>query len=165
MKVVVTKPLWLAGTVAVLNGNRFRYPGQNFWVQPVLIKGKNHLITEFKEIKDEDDNMNEQEKIVLNDDPIIIYDYQSLLFKSYCPSCKSKLKWKIKVNVTADDDRFCRTECCGTVYSMVPEKVRVVAVSTAILKEMKCDYDNNDFIKELVHELQRNTEISLQRDT
>lgn len=147
MKVIVTKPSSLAGTVAVLNGNRFRYPGQNFWVQPVLINGKNQLITEFREL--EEGNMDEHEKIVLKDDPTIVYDYQRLLTEAYCPSCKAKLDWRIAVQATAYDDRFCRTECCGTVYSMVPDTVRVVAVSTALLKEeTECDADD-DFIREL----------------
>lgn len=161
-KVVVIKPTMFAGTVAILNGNRFRYPGQKFWVQPVLINGKNQLVTEFKEIEESMDNLNlepgqrnpdcsflYEKKFILNMDPTIVYDYQNLLAEAYCPSCKAKLDWRIAVQASAFDDRFCRTECCGMIYSMVPDKVRVVAIPAALMKEDEEAEADDNFLEQL----------------
>lgn len=156
-RVVVLKPNDLAGTVAELNGNRFRYPGQNFWVQPVLIRGKNTLITEYREIEDMDQSLDAAvdeflditKRYVLNMDPTIVYDYQNLLMDAYCPSCNSKLDWRIAVQASGVDDKFCQSECCGMVYSMVPEKVRVVAIPAAVLRGKEADNADDDFINEL----------------
>lgn len=155
-KVIVVKPADLAGTVAELNGNRFRYPGQTFWVQPVLIRGKNTLITEYKEIEDMgsldtavDEFLDITKRYILNMDPTIVYDYQNLLMEAYCPSCNSKLDWRISVQTSGVDDKFCQSECCGMIYSMVPDKVRVVAIPTAILRGKEADDADDDFIKEL----------------
>ena len=150
-RVIVIKPADLAGMVAELNGNRFRYPGQNFWVQPVLIRGKNTLITEYQEISDMeiDDTLEITKRHVLNMNPEIVYDYQNLLMEAYCPSCNSKLDWRIVVQATAVDDKFCQTECCGMVYSMVPEKVRVIAIPLASLRGKEADDADDDFLNEL----------------
>lgn len=156
-RVVVIKPDDLAGTVAELNGNRFRYPGQSFWVQPVLIRGKNTLITEYKEIEHMDESLDAAideflditKRHVLNMDPTIVYDYQNLLTEAYCPSCNSKLDWRISVQASGVDDKFCQAECCGMIYSMVPDRVRVVAIPAAVLRGKEAEDADDDFLNEL----------------
>jgi hypothetical protein len=44
----VTAPKEHKGEIAYLNGERFKYPSQSFYVQPVLINGKEVLIGDFE---------------------------------------------------------------------------------------------------------------------
>ncbi len=48
-KVRVIYPKDLQGRVGYINGEQFKYPSQNFWVTPVVIDGKNHLVTSYEE--------------------------------------------------------------------------------------------------------------------
>lgn len=152
-RVIVTKPDHLAGRIAVKNGDPFRYPGQNFWVHPVIIGKENHLVTAIKEFpvntEEAADYINGflRSKISLNMDPHIVYDYQTLLASAHCPSCGQPMDWGLTSDKT---DRFCVAECCGMQYAMVPESVRVVSVPVAALdRQEEQPLADDDFLKEL----------------
>jgi hypothetical protein len=157
-KVIIVKPDNLAGRVATKNGDPFRYPSQNFWVHPViLLNGEKVLALYVKEFP-----MNSGEgadyingflssKIALNLNPDIVYDYQTLLAGACCPSCGEKIEWKLAKEQT---DKFCAAECCGMMYGMVPEAVRVVSVPLASAcdptrHELSATLADNDFLREL----------------
>ncbi len=84
-------------------------------------------------------------------DPSVVYNYQEILSLGTCHHCGKYLQWKLEVK--NDDDRFCHAICCATRYSMVPEKVRVLATFAFPLdeKEEKEEElsDEADFLKEL----------------
>jgi hypothetical protein len=83
------------------------------------------------------------------------YDYQELLERGSCFQCAAPLDWKL-VYCVEGDDRFCQATCCGTIYSMMPSKVRVVGQLEALSKKYRdedieeetamCD---QDFLDEL----------------
>jgi hypothetical protein len=171
-KLLITKPEYLAGRLAIKKGEPFRYPSQSFWVQPVkmLDTKADELVADYIEIGDKVSEIpmtpDDIEKLLqqlsemgvapesvmanikthtiqeaadyINNflgikttvglDPTVVYDYQSLLASGVCPSCNNKLEWKICPAVTSQDDKFCHADCCGMRYSMVAEKVRVLAV-------------------------------------
>lgn len=91
-------------------------------------------------------------KCVLNMDPSQVYDYQGLLAEAYCPSCNSQLCWTI-TQVGGEDDKFCKAFCCGMVYFMVAEKVRVIAIPAATLRNdpftNQADLADAEFLNEL----------------
>ena len=132
-KVVIVKPNHLAGRVATKNGDLFRYPSQNFWVQPVILEnGHKTLALEVKDFPMDDSiQLPKGDKIKLNLDPTIVYDYQTLLQNSVCPSCGQCSNWQLPTHPDSSDI-FCVFQCCGMIYSMIPESVRVIAVPTAI---------------------------------
>jgi hypothetical protein len=90
-------------------------------------------------------------KISLSLDPTLVYDYQSLLSGARCPTCGEKIEWKLATNAT---DKFCAAECCGMMYGMVPEAVRVISVPTAascnaVRHELSDTLADRDFLDEL----------------
>ncbi len=90
------------------------------------------------------------------------YDYQDLLERGSCYHCAEPLNWTL-VMCVGNDDRICEAACCGTLYSMVPSRVRVVGQLEATSKKHKAELADyleqsdaeveamcdEDFIKEL----------------
>jgi hypothetical protein len=161
-KVIIQKPDYLAGRAATKNGSRFRYPGQSFWVQPVILEdGEETLAISVREFTVGDaaeraaDYINgflNDGKTVLSLDPTIVYDYQALLIKAICPSCLRPMDWAMAKN--GESDKFCVAMCCGMMYGMVPEQVRVISVPIAsannpIREELSSELADADFLKEL----------------
>ena len=157
-KVIIVKPENLAGRIASKNGDPFRYPSQNFWVHPVVLEnGEKALALSVKEFP-----VNQEEgadyingfldsKITLNLNPDIVYDYQSLLSEARCPTCGEKIEWHLTKEET---DKFCVAECCGMMYGMVPEAVRVISVPMAavcnpIRNELSPALADHEFLEEL----------------
>jgi len=123
MKVLIKKPDIHAGQIAVLDGDWFKYPGQNFWVRPVrLSNGDRTLITEW-EVVDETPDLGLK---IDPSNPYYEYDYQECLRRGTCPNCGKDLEWRLSL-ASNSDDRFCHAVCCAVRYSMVPEKVRIIA--------------------------------------
>jgi hypothetical protein len=88
----------------------------------------------------------------LSPDPKVAYDYQELLSEGQCIHCGHALLWKLEVK--NGDDRFCHAICCATKYSMVPEKVRVLASFAYPLEEGESEREDEsvadaDFLREL----------------
>lgn len=74
-KVRVLDPEFMKGQIVTLNGDRFKYPGNRFWVYPVLKKdGSSALITVFEEIAEPSSRQpmlfSDKELLELNPDSI-----------------------------------------------------------------------------------------------
>lgn len=160
-KVIIVKPERLAGTVAHKSGDRFRYPGQRFWVQPVILEnGQKELALQIEELPIDNKVAADyssgfvESKITLNTNPHIVYDYYDLECHAKCPSCGSTINWiSSNDSIKGHLDKFRYAECCGMQYSMVPERVRVISVPLAVLRadpSICCDeYDDENFLNEL----------------
>jgi hypothetical protein len=138
--------------MGVLKGDRFKYPSQSFWVQPVLLDdGSEVLALAYEECMDE-------APIKIDVDPTVVYDYQECLQRAICHHCGKALHWKL-ANILNNkehfhDDRFCYAVCCLTRYSMVPEKVRIVASldvpeCTEDDKDDELKIEDEEFLREL----------------
>jgi hypothetical protein len=124
-RVVVVKPDVLVGKIAILDGDRFKYPGQGFWVQPVILEGKKNLITHWRELTDMDERQIDL-PLKINPDPSLVYGYYDVLTRGVCLHCGKPLQWKLEVK--ENDDRFCYAICCAIRFSMIPDKVKVIAM-------------------------------------
>jgi len=151
-KVVIVRPVELAGRLAMRNGEPFRYPSQNFWVHPVILDGKKILVLSVKEFpvdhQEGADYINGflDSKIALNLNPDIVYDYQSLLSGACCPSCGHPVKWTL---ARTGSDKFCAAECCGIIYGMVPESVRVISIAVGNPIKDELSIADKEFLEEL----------------
>lgn len=60
--VKILKPDYLKDKIAKINGNKFKYPSQNFWVQPVILveDNSNALIIDWEVIKNMDKNIDKE---------------------------------------------------------------------------------------------------------
>ena len=84
--------------------------------------------------------MDEQsDRYPLSLDPYEVHGYQGVLQFSCCPTCRSKLNWARFNSQHSQDDRFCVASCCGIQYHMVPEKVRVLSLAEAELKNIESE--------------------------
>jgi len=48
-KIVVRLPETIRGKVGYIDGEPFKFPGQNFWVCPVVVEGTAYLATSYEE--------------------------------------------------------------------------------------------------------------------
>ena len=155
-KVIIEFPERLKGLHAEIRGDRFKYPGQSFWVYPVILlpSGKEELIVSYTSIIDESVEKAAAEieeffkETIVKIDPRTVYDYQDLLETAKCPSCGHNLKWILSndpVNGHNMSDKFCFAECCGMQYGMVPEKVRIISVPVASIR-------SKEFIEKLAQQ-------------
>lgn len=130
-QIIINAPKRLKGQRAEICGDRFKYPGQSFWVFPVILlpSGKKALVLNYTSVIDE---------ITVKIDPKIVYDYQDLLNNAKCPSCNHSLNWILSnedsIKGHEMSDKFCFAECCGMQYGMVPEKVRILSVPVASIQ-------------------------------
>lgn len=92
------------------------------------------------------------------------YDYQELLERGSCFQCAQPLNWELQSVLHEGDDRFCRATCCGTVYSMIPSRVRVVGQLECLMHKDEDDEEeiamaDEDFLKELQNMTEYHTQM------
>lgn len=138
---VVTKPVTDAGKIVQLDGEPFKYPSQSFYVQPALsFDKKKLLITDWRELDVDEKTALERQEYIFNNNAKV-YDYQKSLAFGVCSICHCPLQWELGIKDA--DDKFCRASCCGMVYEMVPETVRVIS------RPEPKDTADEDFLEQL----------------
>lgn len=138
--------------IGTVSGERFKYPGQSFWVTPILTEGTNALATMYEEIMDETftDLLGGKSVEIVPGDPHKVYNYHDCITGGVCPHCHGPLKWSLEVR--KNDDRFCSSVCCHTRFTMLPDRVRIIASFANPVPEGEKDDDlppDEDFLKEL----------------